>query len=212
MDAWLGNLVELIDGLNSTQNAFIFYPVEAAVPAGLISRPERVIPWLTQAIGELDKSTRGDIEDNLIANDFFGLADGVRVDLGLDYIVGITPSMIAGEDDGTYYWNHFSTCEDRAILVSSYDLQDFSRETGQPVDAFSAIIIVSQFLAAFAPDVHYHDDNGCLFDYDASRTSIKDKVKDPRIEPGCLELIQPQYRDAALGLVETLKKLRIPPP
>lgn len=213
LEAWLGNLTDLIDALNDTQSTFIFYPVEAVVPAGLISRPERVISWYIAASGEeLDDDIKSEVEDNLVANDFFGLADSVRINLGLDYIVGITASMVAGEDDDGYYLNHFSTCDGRTILVSSYDLQDFSRETGQPVEAFLANIIISQFLVAFAPYAGFHPDRGCLFDYDASRTSLKDKVKDPKIEPGCLDLIEPSYRKAVLGLIQSLEKLRRPTP
>jgi hypothetical protein len=209
LEAWLGDLATLLDALNSTQSVFVFYPVEAVVPAGLISRPERIIPWYIAATGEdLNEDEKAEVTDNLIAEDYFGLADRVRSDLGLDYIVGITASMVAGEDDGYYYWNHFSTCQARTVLVSSYDMQEFSSETGQPIEAFLANIIVPQFLVAFAPDLGFHPDNGCLFDYDASRTSLKEKVKEPTIEPDCLALIEPPYRDAALGLVQSLRNLR----
>jgi hypothetical protein len=71
-----------------------------------------------------------------------------------------------------------------------------------------AYIIVGQFLVTFTPELSFHPDTGCLFDFDASRASLKEKVKEPKIEPACLHSIQPEYRDAALGLVEALRNLR----
>lgn len=52
LNAWLGDLAELIEALNRTQNTFVFYEVEATVPAGLISRPERMNSWLTEVRGK----------------------------------------------------------------------------------------------------------------------------------------------------------------
>lgn len=212
LEAWLGDLGRLIGALNGSQNTFVFYEVEATVPGGLISRPERVIPWLAGALGkELDEDTKREIKDNIIADDFFGLADSVRKDFDLDYLIGITASMVAtdGGDDGGPDWNDFSTFDGRTILASSYQLQDFSREAGQPVEAFLAYIIVGQLLVArFWPKLGFHDDTGCLFDYDKSRTSLIGKVADPKIDPDCLEDIDPQYRDAAISLLNSVKTFR----
>jgi hypothetical protein len=217
LDAWLGSISELIEGLNQKQGTFVFYEVEASVPAGLISRPERVIPWLQEALennpNEKTKRTlekaKHTIHDNLIANDFFGLADRIRADLGLDYIVGVTPSMVAGKDeDGSYYTDHFSTYEGHTILASSYDLHAYASSSGLSFEAFLTTIVVSELLVAICPKLGFHSDTGCLFDYNDDRISLIDDVRDPKIQPDCMELIEPQYRDAALSLVDFIRSIR----
>ena len=217
LDAWLGSISQLIEALNQKQSTFVFYEVEASVPAGLISRPERVIPWLQEALennpNEKTKRTleeaRRTIRDNLIANDFFGLADRIRADLGLDYVVGITPSMVAGKDeDGSSYTDHFSTYEGRTILVSSYELHAFAGSSGLSFEAFLTTIVVSELLVAICPKLGFHADTGCLFDYNDNRISLIDDVRDPKIDPDCMELIEPQYRDAARSLVDFIRSIR----
>lgn len=194
LDAWLGSLARMIEAINDAQRSFTFYEIQAAVPSGLISRPERMVSWLTEIYGEkLDDVTRQAIEDNLLANDFFGLADEVRKDLSLDYIIGLTPSMVAKEaadDQGrrTAIWNHFSTFDGSVILASNYQLHDFARSTGRPIGVFLLKVITSQLFVAMSwPKLGFHvEDRGCLFDYDASRTSLVGKVIDPKIEAECL--------------------------
>jgi hypothetical protein len=207
LEAWLAGLGGLLEALNQAQSTFVFYEVDAAIPAGLISRPEHVAAWYKEGIGRKpSKRDREDLEDNLIAEDFFGLAEKIRTDLTLDYIIGVTPSMVAGDDGKQLYWNHFSTFEGHAVLASSYQLHEFARDTGWPLEAFLGKILVSQLLVAVMwPKLGFHDDTGCLFDYDESRVSLKDKVKDPHIEPRCLKTIEPEYRPAALAFVDLLR-------
>jgi hypothetical protein len=221
LDAWLGSLSDLIDGLNSVQRTFIFYEIEARVPAGLISRPERVIPWLEEALekkptDELRESlehARKRTGDNLIANDFFPLADSIRTDLGLDYIVGITPSMVAGEDtDGSFYTDHFSTYDGHTVLASSYDLQRYASESGMTFEAFLAVIVISELLVAICENLVFHDDNGCLFDFNEDRDCLIKDVRNPLIEPTCMDKIDPQYHEAAKSFVDFIRSIREPKP
>jgi hypothetical protein len=207
LEAWLADLGGLIEGLNRAQSTFVFYEVDAAVPAGLISRPERVSAWYKEESGRKPgKGVREHLEDNLIADDFFGLAERIRTDLNLDYIIGVTPSMVADSDAERLYWNLFSSFDGHAVLASSYQLHQFARDTGWPLEAFLGKVIVSQLLVAVMwPKLGFHDDTGCLFDYDESRISLKDKVTDPHIEAGCLKKIKPAYRPAALAFVDLLR-------
>jgi hypothetical protein len=207
LEAWHAGLGEMIGALNKAQSTFVFYEVDAAVPAGLISRPERVAAWYKEASGRKpSKRIVEHLQDNLIANDFFGLAEKIRTDLTLDYIIGVTPSMVAGIDGTEIYWNHFSTFDGRSALASSYQVHEFASDTGWPLEAFVGKVIISQLLVAVMfPELGFHDDTGCLFDYDKSRVSLKDKVIDPRIEPSCLQSIEPKYRPSALAFVEMLR-------
>jgi hypothetical protein len=207
LEAWLAGLGGLIDALNKAQSTFVFYEVDAAVPAGLISRPERVAAWFKEGTGRKpSRHIREHLEDNLIADDFFGLAENIRTDLMLDYIIGVTPSMVAGIDGTQLYWNYFSTFDRRTVLASSYQLHEFARDTGWPLEAFLGKIIVSQLLVAVMwPGLGFHPDNSCLFDFEESRVSLKDKVKDPHIEPDCLKKMKPAYRPAARAFVDLLR-------
>lgn len=203
--AWLSKLIE---HLNAAQPAFVFFEVEAGIPSGLISQPERVIAWAKDALGKNWKSSyRKDMESNVIANDFFPRADKVRADLGLDYIVGVTPGMVAGEeDDGNVYWNHFSTFEKRSILVSVQDLRAFAKKAGRPFEALVGHVTIAQLLVAqsYSRGLSFHEDRGCLFDYNESRESIVTAAQHPNIEPACLKLIAPSIRESALKLAEAL--------
>ena len=207
LGAWLGGLARLIEAMNRPQKAFVFFEVKATVPAGLISRPERVVPWLSEALGrKLTSLEKGDIKNNLIANDYFELADVIRKDFKLDYLVGITPSMVAQDDGETVFWNLFSTFTDRTVLISTYQLREFAEQTGRPFEAFLAGIIIAQILVArFYSSLGFHDNRGCLFDYNEDRVSIMDKADDLKIEPSCMNTISEPYRPAAQALVDFLR-------
>lgn len=217
LDAWLGSISNLIEALNQQQSKFVFYEVEASVPAGLISRPERVIPWLDAALKNAHnknaktaiEQAKNTIQDNLIANDFFGVADRIRTDIGLNYIVGVTPSMVAGKDeDGFYYTDHFSTCAGHTILASSYDLHAFADSSGLSFQAFLTTIIISELLVAICPKLGFHHpDTGCLFDYNENRANLIKDVRDLKIDPGCMELIEPPYRDAARSFLNFIRSI-----
>src|SRR5205085_8182589 len=104
LGAWLGaGLPRLIDGLNAAQQRVAFFEVKATVPPGLTRDPERVRAWFQKNVKRrLNADDRKEVDENIISNDFFKLADAVRRDLGIEWIVGVTPSMVAGrEDDGS---------------------------------------------------------------------------------------------------------------
>jgi hypothetical protein len=207
LGAWLGNLLHLIEALNRIQNDFVFYEVKATVTAGMISRPERVVSWATEAMGEpLKAEEEREIQDNVIADDFFPPAESIRRDLKVDYLVGITPSMVAGKESDGIYWNHFSTFEGHTALVSTFDLREFAEETGRSLEVFLAKIIISQMLVAmFWPELSFHANRGCLFDYDESRITIVDKIRSPQIEPDCMNRIDARYHPALLAFLEFIR-------
>lgn len=212
LEGWLEDIAGMIDRLNAVQSTFEFYEIDAVVPAGLISGPERVASWFREMSGQkISKRHRDQLEDNIIANDFFGLAEKIRADIGLDYIVGVTASMVAFFDEARaeVCWNYFSAMEGGAVLTSSYDLHDFARDTGWPFEAFLVKIIVTQLLVAVMwPKLGFHPDTGCIFDFNESRGSLKDNVSSPHIDSDCLENMDPAYRPAALAFVDLLRTYR----
>jgi hypothetical protein len=206
LGAWLGGLPRFLERCNEAQTKFVFYSVKATVPAGTVRRPEGIAAWHLASTGaRITAVDRQELADNIIADDFFPLADVVRKDLGLDYIVGVTPSMIAGTDDGAVYWNHFSTHAHRTILVSTYDLRDFAKATNRPFEVYLGSLVLAQLMVACNSRLEFHDDRGCLLDYNKSRVSIQATVANMHIEPACLDRIAPRYRVAATALTEALR-------
>lgn len=217
LGAWLGGLPQLIEAMNGVQQSFIFSEVKATVPAGLISRPQRVIPWLNQALGrDLTPLEELEIKNNLIANDYFELAESIRRDLKMgflereiDYVVGITPSMVAGEFGEYPFWNYFATFANRTVLVSTFQLREFAEQSGRPFEAFLAgVIVVPLLVARFSPKLQFHENRGCLFDFNADRRSIMEKALDPKIEPDCMNAIEEPYRAAVQSLVDLFGSFR----
>jgi hypothetical protein len=201
-----GFLPRLLEKLNIAQGAFTFFKIQAAIPSGMVSQPARVAAWAREHLGRsLRKKKREQILNNVLAEDFFRRAEEVRRDLGVGYLVGVTPSMVAGADADLIYWNHFSTLSGRLILASAYELREFAQEASRPFEAAIAFIAIAELLIALNRRLDFHDDRGCLFDYNQSRISLVPALKEPHIEEGCLRLIAPSYREAAVTLMKVLR-------
>lgn len=205
---WLSRIVEV---LNAAQGAFAIFQLEAAIPADIISRPERIAAWIREKTGKAPgpKARKG-IANSTIEDDFYKRAGVVRKDLGLDYLVGITPTMIAGEDvNREVNWDYFSSSRGRLILASTYELRRFALKAGRPFEVAVGALITAQLLVAVNPRLDYHSENRkCLFDYNDDRVSIVDALKTLGIEDECLRKIRPEYREVARDLVEALKVYR----
>jgi hypothetical protein len=211
LGAWLGSLPTMVETMNKVQETFVFCDVKATVPPGLTSRPDRVAFWLGDILErDLKDEEKDGIGDNVIANDFFAPAEAIRGDLTIDYLVGITPAMVAcKEEGGSFYWNYFSTFHDRIILASVYELRDLSTHSGCPFEAILIKIIVSQLIAAMHwPEIHFHPNTGCIFDRDPDRRTIVDKVKDPHVDPECLERIDTRYHAPLRKLLALIRDYR----
>jgi hypothetical protein len=218
LGAWLGQLPQLLKAMNRVQDRYEFIEVRATVPLGMIRMREGVVAWAEHYLErKLKTKELNDIQYNTVANDFFPLAKTVRTELDtkyhiqIDYLVGVTPGMVAGERDGLPFWNHFSTSEGRFILASTYDLRSFAQETKKPFELFLASIIIAQVLVAQFGSRglgFHHDNRGCLFDFNENRTSIMDLVGKVQIEKACLKYIGPHFRDAALALVAFIRNYK----
>ena len=203
-----GYLPWLIERLNAAQPLFTFFKVQAAIPAGLDGRPERIREWSLKMVrqGYMPKRCRDVIADNVIAEDFFGRAESVRKELGLDYLIGVTPSMVAFTDDeeGAAYWNHFTASRGRTLLYSAYRMSTHAQKAGRPFEVAVALATISQLLVDINPRVYYHANVGCIFDFNEDDRAIVKSLRRPMIEERCLKRIAPRYRDAAAALVAAL--------
>lgn len=211
LNALVSGLIPLVQRLNAVQERFAFFNVIAAVPAGLISDKARVAAWFKEQGPHmrLTPAELATVEDRTIAADFYPQGNKVRKEMGLNYLVGITSSAIVDEDDYEISWDLFSTEGGRILLVSSNGLRDYAAQAGKPFEAAVAFVAIAELLAVLSPKVEYHEDRGCIFDYNLNRDSIVLGLRNPTIEPACLKLIPPRLQEAALALVEVLRQEQV---
>lgn len=204
MSSQVGRLPSIVAALNEVQPAFAFFELQAAVPAGLLSRPERVWQWASDLAVVRPKDKKS-ISSNVILSDFARRAEVVRKDFGIDYLVGIAASKVASDDEDNIYWDSFSALKGRIILVSTYDLYKYAAKAGRPFEAAVAYIAIATLMVAANPRLQFHEENtGCMFDENQQRSSIVKDLAHPMIEERCLKLILPRFRSAAEALVKVL--------
>lgn len=207
--ARVGLLPEVIQRLNDAQNQFLFFEIAAIVPAGLISQPARILAWSRERMGR-DRAEK--ISKNVIAEDFFERARIVRESTRVDYLVGLTSSMVAFEEGLSAHWDYFATHEPREgrlILVSTYELARFAREAGRRFEMAVASVLISVFLVARyrrVSGLDFHEDRGCLFDFNQERSTIVESFRRCAIEPACLGRIPEADRRSVADLVLELEK------
>ncbi|MEK6333684.1 MAG: hypothetical protein AABM67_01970 [Acidobacteriota bacterium] len=205
LGARVGRLPQLIYQMNEVQSSFTFFSIQAAIPAGPLTRSTNAADWVRQYSGRLGKSELNEIASNVFASSFFKQAQPVRKQLGVDYLVGVSPSLVAVEEDDALYWNYFSTSSGRLMLASSYDLRRYARAAERSFEVAVAIVVLGQFIATLNPRSEFHEDRGCLFDFNGNRDSVVEVIRTPQIEPVCLKLIKEKYRAAAAALMELLR-------
>jgi hypothetical protein len=184
------------------------------LPVGIISPPERVIAWVREALNRqnkrLTKKAREEIEYcNIIFNDFYMNANGIYEDLGVNYLVGITQSMIAGQRKGDPpYYNYYSASHANKLLISAYKLREYAKEAGRPFEVAVASLVIGELLVNLNAKngLKYHSpDTGCLFDFNEENENIIYSLKDLKIEDSCLGLMDEKYRDAAIAMIDVLR-------
>ncbi len=212
LSSQVGGLPHVIEALNKAQTVFSFFDVQAAVPSGLISRPERVIAWANERLQEpLEDQALEEIGNNVIYEDFAERAQGVRSGLGLDHLIGVVPAMVALEEPDRIRWNLFGTGLPQAQLVSTFGIFDYARRAKRPFEVAVAVIALSVLLANLNPNLEIHEESrGCLFDYNGDRESIVETFRSLMIETSCRDKLRPKYRAAALAMVAALREIPFP--
>jgi len=69
-------------------------------------------------------------------------------------------------------------------------------------------MLIPTLLIAANNNLSYHEDTGCLFDFNEARVTFADSIRNMRIDGPCLERMTPDQREAARGMVKALKKLK----
>jgi hypothetical protein len=97
LDAWVGGLPRIIDALNASTPSVTFFEVQSPIPAGIVWQPERLGAWAQQALGRaLNQIEQDDLTPAILDEAFLELADPVQKDVGVDYLIGLTPARIGG--------------------------------------------------------------------------------------------------------------------
>lgn len=211
LGARMGFLPNVLSEMNKAQDKMLFKLVCTSIPSGLISKPQRLLEWAADFEINLSRRDREDLEDNIIAEDYFARAGVVRKSLKHDIICGIVPSMIAGEKEEEIYWNHFSAVSDsgKELLVSSFEIRRYAEEANRPFEAAIAGMILAQAMVALNSKLVYHKEpRNCLFDYNGDRSTIVECFKACKVDPECLSLADPKFRKPLVSLLETLSKYR----
>jgi hypothetical protein len=205
LGAWIGEMADLLGRLNRSQSLFTIFEVQAPVPGGLIKSSEGMAHWAA-AQGILKPLPA--FEKHVIADEFFVAAEDIREDLDLSFIVGITPAMVAGTSPDGAYWNYVSAGVGKTILLSTRDLRDFAAQANRPFAAAVGTLLVSTLLAGVNEQLIYHENTGCIFDFNENRISFVDTFKALRIEESCLDKMTSDQRQAATAMVTVLRRMR----
>jgi hypothetical protein len=207
LGANVARLPAVVEAINAAQPIFTFFEVHAAIPAGMVSRPERVIAWARRALGRPLRSTeRKEIEDNVIDRDFFDRAERIRGDLGINYMVGVTPSMVAWEAGSELGWNYFTTSDGHCVLVSAHNLREYAAKAERPYEVGIAALVLAQLMVELNRGLEFHEDTGCLFDLNIDRVGLVRSLRGLAIQADCRTRLSRTYQDAALEIVEALSR------
>lgn len=207
----VGFLLNLLDKLNKAQETILFKQVFTSIPAGLISKPARLREWIEDKEQDVSPEDLENLDDNIIANDYFLRAKIIRRTLGFDVLCGIVPSMIAGQDEQGLYFNHFSSESDsgRELIVSTYEIREFADKADKPFEAAVVGMIVAQLMVALNEKLGFHrESRQCFFDYNEERTTLVDCIRACKVDEHCLEKFEPRYKLSMESLVKTISKYR----
>jgi len=208
LDAQIAGLGRLIDALNETERVFTFFEVLAPLPAGLVVvDPEHVVEMARKRTGQrFRKADLADLAENFLFDDFRKFGRVVREGTGVDYLVGITRYKVAWTSSGEFGWNYFTASSGRTILLSIYQLREYAAKAGRSVEVAVVGMAIAEVLVSLNRRLHYHEDRGCMFDFNQERETIVESIRQARIDDDCLKRIDEPYRDAAVALNDALRK------
>lgn len=211
LGVWIAGLPNLLIRLNAAQNLVTLFEINAPVPAGLRKTAEGMAEWAAQHRATMSRNQISHLEPHMVFEEFFHAASDIRTDIGLDMVVGLTPVMVAGEDegDGSIYWNHFSNVQERVILISTTDVREFAERANRPFEAAVGGMLIGAILVGLNDQLGYHEETlGCLFDYNEDRSGIVDAIKMARICPECAEALTEKQQSAAESMLKVLRKMK----
>jgi cytochrome P450 len=124
-----------------------------------------------------------------------------------DYLIGLTPAMVAGGYRNEVFWNYFSAAQGRVLMVSTTDLREYAAKARRPFEVAVGGLMVATLLAQMTEGLDFHENRGCIFDKNEDRHTLVRNIRKPAIEPECLDRMSPRLRAAALAIIERLKAM-----
>jgi len=161
LDAKVGFLPDLVNVANNSQSYYSFQVTYMPLPSGVIRNdfdngmapPQIYLPRLEESFLNISQ------------------------DLKVDKVCCLTACLIAGKENGSTYWNHFSAplnSNHNVFVISSYDMRSYGRKANVPFSKVMLYICLSMLLATDERwNVVYHEQTaGCLLDYCKNRADI----------------------------------------
>ena len=216
LGAWVGALPQIVQSLNNAQDIVLFFEAQAAIPSGLTSGKARVGQWSEATLGrKLKRKEREELSEAIIDVEFFDFAKPVRKDLGVDFLIGLSPDPIAGEtddDDGHVTHSDFFCSSDGKIsIVSTVGVRELADKANRTFEFAIGFIITSVMFAALnGMRVGFHEDNNCLMDYNYNRATIADRFAQPEICNNCARESKPEILKMAMNMLRALEKFPRP--
>jgi hypothetical protein len=210
LGAWLSRLPLLLEVLNKAQTVFRFVEIQAPVPSGLLKASNVIELWAAKHLGRsLTNTEKAELDGNVISDEFFRVSEDIRHDLHIDFVVGVCSAKIACAQHDSVDWNLFATHLDNSLLVSVADLRGYAVKAKRPFEAALGSVVISQLLVAIEPNLSYHDDSGCMFDFNEDRKSIVKGLKKMMIEDSCLQKVSAQYRTSVMSIVAAIRAIEL---
>lgn len=211
LGVWVGGLLDIISAMNRATDGLTIFQVQAAIPAGIIWQKERVRAWAERKLKrKLNRTELRELTAAIVDDEFLPLVEKVRGNVGVDYLIALTPARIAGELDDeegrpTVPSDLYSSPGDKVSLVSTYQLRELSAETSRPYEYAVAIVVLSALLVLMNSKLEFHDETrGCLFDLNYNRHDIVSSLRKPHVDESCLRKIKEKYRGIALDLLKAV--------
>lgn len=210
LGAWVTGLPALIELLNSVQSRFVFLEVQTPVPAGMVKTKANLVAWAEGHGVRLTRGDKADLTRNMLADEFFYFGESVLKSLGFDYLIGLTPAMIAFLEKDTPHWNYYAVGHGQVAVVSTCDLREFSKAAGRSYEAAIGMLIIGELLAIRNTKLTYHKDGrGCVFDFNEVREELAMSIRAMRIEDSCLKKIRDlNERQSAEAMITALAKMK----
>jgi hypothetical protein len=94
-------------------------------------------------------------------------------------------------------------------LVSTVDVRQYAEEAEQPFETGVMYIALGQLIVAMHwPRMGFHDDEGCILDYNANRHNVVRGLRRPAIDRRCYSLLRPAMRQPIARLLSLLQVWR----
>ena len=212
LDARVGNLPALIKPLNKSQAELTFFELQGApLPAGLLGTSEFMAKWIRSKINRRPSgSGEKVIGEHLNSNEFYNGASVIQQKTGVDYLIGISPFLIAGDKGDEIFWNHYSDVNGRLMLVSTNGLRERAEQAGRPVEVAIAVMLISALAVAMNRKLEYHagSETGCLIDNNICGVNIIRTISALKIDDDCLKKFEKKNREPFIAMLDGLKNYK----